>query len=48
MKSSVEELKKKNIPIIKGPFGIKDEETWVYFSDLDNNILEFIQWYKKK
>jgi catechol 2,3-dioxygenase-like lactoylglutathione lyase family enzyme len=48
MKQSIETLKKKNIFIIKGPLEAKDEETWVYFSDPDNNILEYIQWYKKK
>jgi len=48
MKQSIETLKKKNIFIIKGPLEVKDEETWVYFSDPDNNILEYIQWYKKK
>ena len=48
MKSSVDQLKNQNINIIGKPFEIKDEETWVYFSDPDNNILEYIQWYKKK
>lgn len=48
MKSSIEALKKKDIHIVDGPFETKDEETWVYFSDPDNNILEYIQWYKKK
>jgi hypothetical protein len=27
---------------------IEGEETWVYFADPDNNVLEYIQWYKKK
>jgi catechol 2,3-dioxygenase-like lactoylglutathione lyase family enzyme len=48
MKQSVEILKKNNIYIIRGPLEIKDEETWVYFSDPDNNILEYIKWYRKK
>ncbi|MFZ3085157.1 MAG: VOC family protein [Candidatus Hydromicrobium sp.] len=48
MKQSVEILKKNNVHIIRGPLEIKDEETWVYFSDPDNNILEYIKWYKKK
>jgi len=48
MELSIEALNKKNINIIQGPFEIKGEETWVYFSDPDNNILEYIQWYKKK
>lgn len=48
MKQSVKILKKNNIHIIRGPLEIKDEETWVYFSDPDNNILEYIQWNRKK
>lgn len=48
MKLSIEALKKKDVRIVDGPFEIKDEETWVYFSDPDNNILEYIQWYKRK
>ena len=48
MKQSIETLKKNNIQIIRGPLEAKDEGTWVYFSDPDNNILEYIQWYKKK
>jgi hypothetical protein len=34
--------------VLKGPFAIKDEETWVYFADEDNNVLEYIQWFRKK
>jgi len=48
MKQSIEKLKKNNIYIIQGPLEIKDEETWVYFSDPDNNVLEYIKWYRKK
>ena len=48
MKQSIKILKKNNVHIIRGPLEIKDEETWVYFSDPDNNVLEYIQWYRKK
>ncbi len=48
MKQSIGKLKKNNIHIIRGPLEIKDEETWVYFSDPDNNVLEYIRWYRKK
>ena len=48
MKQSIKILKKNNVHIIRGPLEIKDEETWIYFSDPDNNILEYIQWYRKK
>ncbi len=48
MESAFKTLQENNINIIKGPQKLRDEETWVYFSDPDNNILEYIQWHKKK
>jgi len=48
MKLAFKSLKENKINIIRGPQKLKDEETWVYFSDPDNNILEYIQWHKKK
>jgi len=48
MKQTVKMLKESKINIIRGPLEIKGEETWIYFSDPDNNVLEFIQWYHKK
>ncbi len=48
MKQAFRSLKENKINIIRGPLKLKDEETWVYFSDPDNNILEYIQWHKKK
>ena len=48
MKRAVETLKSNDVNIVKGPLEIAGEETWVYFADLDNNVLEYIQWYKKK
>jgi len=41
-------LKKKNVPIVRGPLKIKGQVTWLYISDPDNNILEYVQWYNKK
>jgi len=48
MRSSVDLLRKSNIPVVHGPMEIKGDVTWVYFCDPDNNILEYIQQYKKK
>ncbi|WP_461070821.1 VOC family protein [Spirosoma horti] len=48
MASTVADLQAKGIPIVKGPLLIEGEETWVYFSDPDNNLLEYIQWFNKK
>jgi lactoylglutathione lyase len=48
MEKALADLNARNIKIIKGPLLIENEETWVYFSDPDNNVLEFIQWFNKK
>lgn len=45
---ALNELIAKGVKILKGPLKIENEETWVYFSDEDNNVLEYIQWYNKK
>lgn len=37
-------LRRHEIPILKGPLEIPDEVKWVYAADPDNNVLEFIQW----
>jgi len=48
LEKAVCDLKTKNITILKGSLKIDNEETWVYFTDLDNNVLEYIQWFNKK
>jgi lactoylglutathione lyase len=45
MKKTVKDLQSKNITIIRGPLEKKDEGTWLYFTDPDGNILEYMQWY---
>jgi lactoylglutathione lyase len=45
---AVARLREEDVPIIRGPLIIEGEVTWVYFADLDSNVLEYIQWYKKK
>ncbi len=45
---AAEILVKKGIPILHGPIMGKDGVSWMYFSDPDNNILEYIQLPKKK
>ena len=39
-------LKEKNIPIVKGPLEIPDMVKWLYISDPDHNIIEFVRWLK--
>ncbi len=48
MGSSVDLLRKNGVPVVHGPIETEGDVTWVYFCDPDNNILEFIQWFKKK
>ena len=40
----VEELKDKNIPLVKGPLSIPGKVNWLYFADPDGNIIEFVEW----
>ncbi|MEP7319841.1 MAG: VOC family protein [Panacibacter sp.] len=48
MAKALSDLIALNIRIVKGPLKIENEETWIYFADEDNNVLEFIQWFNKK
>ena len=40
----VEMLEENGIPLLKGPLEIPGKVKWLYFSDPDNNILEFVEW----
>jgi lactoylglutathione lyase len=44
MTSTVASIQAANIPILKGPLEIAGEETWIYITDPDDNVIEFIQW----
>ena len=48
MANAIADLKTMNIRIVKGPLKIDNEETWIYFADEDNNVIEYIQWFNKK
>jgi len=48
MDKAVADLKTMAIRIVRGPLKIDNEETWIYFADEDNNIIEYIQWFNKK
>jgi lactoylglutathione lyase len=41
-------IKAAQIPIVRGPLEIAGTETWIYISDPDNNVLEFVQWFKQE
>ena len=46
MERAVARLRDKEVSIIRGPLVIEGEVTWVYFADPDNNVLEYVQWYR--
>jgi lactoylglutathione lyase len=48
MSLAVARLKEAGVSILRGPLEVEGEETWVYFCDPDNDVLEYIQWYAKE
>jgi len=48
MEETLAMLKRNGIPVLDGPNLIPDSETWVYFTDPDLNVLEYIVWLDKQ
>jgi len=46
MAKLVATAKARGVPIVKGPLVNPGLCTWIYLSDPDHNVLEFIQWFK--
>ena len=46
MEAVVAMAKAKNIPIVKGPLEIPGKVKWLYLSDPDHHVIEFVQWIK--
>jgi lactoylglutathione lyase len=46
MGQTLKMIEEHQIPIVKGPLEIAGEEKWIYISDPDNNVIEYIQWMK--
>ena len=44
MDAAVDRLAAKGIPLIDGPLIIPDTVRWLYFSDPDQNVIEYVQW----
>lgn len=44
--AAVDDLAAQGIEILHGPLEIRGEAAWVYFSDPDGNVLEYIEWYR--
>jgi lactoylglutathione lyase len=43
----VDKLRAHGIPLIDGPLIIPGQVRWLYFSDPDNNVIEYVQWLDK-
>ncbi len=37
-------LRDAGVPLVKGPLEIPGQVRWIYISDPDGNVLEFVQW----
>ena len=37
-------LQERQVPVVEGPLEIPGKVKWLYLSDPDHNIIEFIQW----
>ena len=46
MAQTLKLIEEHHIPVVKGPLEIVGAEKWIYISDPDNNVIEFIQWQK--
>jgi lactoylglutathione lyase len=46
MAATLRVIQEKHIPVVKGPLEIEGAEKWIYISDPDNNVIEYIQWLK--
>ncbi len=45
MTQTIEMIEEHHIPVIKGPLE-NAESKWIYISDPDNNVIEYVQWLK--
>ncbi len=48
MKQTLEMVRAKSIAIVSGPLEIPGEEKWLYISDPDGNVIEFIEWSREQ
>jgi lactoylglutathione lyase len=46
MSWTVKMIEQHNLRLIKGPLKIEGKVTWLYIADPDNNVIEFVQWFK--
>ena len=48
MSQVLEMIAAKGLTVIKGPLEVPDKERWIYISDPDHNVIEYIQWIARK
>ncbi len=46
MDQTLKLIEEHHIPVVKGPLENPGAEKWIYISDPDHNVVEFIQWLK--
>jgi lactoylglutathione lyase len=46
MTQTLMRIEENHIRVVKGPLEIKGAERWIYISDPDHNVIEYIQWLK--
>lgn len=44
----VASLEARNIPLVDGPLIIPGQVRWLYISDPDNNVIEYVQWLDRR
>lgn len=47
MDGLLERAKSAGVPVVDGPFETAGLVKWVYLTDPDNNVIEFVQWLNK-
>lgn len=46
MDQTLKVIEEHHIPVVKGPLENPGAEKWIYISDPDHNVVEFVQWMK--
>jgi catechol 2,3-dioxygenase-like lactoylglutathione lyase family enzyme len=47
MAATLQMIQAQGLHLIKGPMKIEGKVTWLYIADPDNNVIEFVQWFKQ-
>jgi lactoylglutathione lyase len=47
MTATLKLIADQHIPLVKGPLKIEGKVTWLYITDPDNNVIEFVQWFDR-